>query len=275
MSERITAAKAKPSMHFTVNTEYGETKYGVAHPWIDDQPVVEPYRITTLTATGPELDGDEKINQTDKGAHAPFPFPKQNPDSLLAMVPPTAIVEEILNGLRDEVKEMDVRVVEEACLGQSHCCLPVSTDNFADDPCRGTVKTLAVILEGCAEHRSLTRFKRHCSLLGQPLLCDEDIEFLSALSLPPAEARAHGACSAMWRGVRGMLKPDFWNRDELGHVCAVETIFMSTSRQRMTPIAYMDTHGPNVLWQLQPRKALMDCKFSRLNQLSLKVWDPV
>ena len=67
MSERITAAKAKPSMHFTVNTEYGETKYGVAHPWIDDQPVVEPYRITTLTATGPELDGDEKMRWTIEG----------------------------------------------------------------------------------------------------------------------------------------------------------------------------------------------------------------
>ena len=78
------------------------------------------------------------------------------------------------------------RVIEHACLGQSHCCLPVTTENFASDPCRGTIKTLAVVLEGCDEHRPYTRYKRHCSLLGQPLLCDEDIEFLTTLALPPA-----------------------------------------------------------------------------------------
>ena len=78
------------------------------------------------------------------------------------------------------------RIVAQACVGQSHCCLPVDTSNFHDDPCRGKVKTLAVVLEGCAEHTAHTRFKRHCSLVGQPLLCDEDIEFLAGLSLPPA-----------------------------------------------------------------------------------------
>jgi hypothetical protein len=76
--------------------------------------------------------------------------------------------------------------IEGACVGQSHCCLPVGTENFRDDPCRGTVKTLAVTLEGCDEHTEPTRFKRHCSLLGQPLLCDEDIEFLAGLDLPAA-----------------------------------------------------------------------------------------
>lgn len=79
-----------------------------------------------------------------------------------------------------------VGVVENACVGQSHCCLPVGTDNFRDDPCRGKVKTLAVTLEGCEQYTPHTRYKRHCSLLGQPLLCDEDIEFLSTLALPPA-----------------------------------------------------------------------------------------
>ena len=79
-----------------------------------------------------------------------------------------------------------LRAIERACVGQSHCCLPVGTDNFRDDPCRGKVKTLAVTLQGCDEHRAPTRYKRHCSLLGQPLLCDEDVEFLSTLSLPPA-----------------------------------------------------------------------------------------
>lgn len=78
------------------------------------------------------------------------------------------------------------RVVADACVGQSHCCLPVGTDNFRDDPCRGVIKTLAVTLEGCEEVKQYTRFKRHCSLMGQPLLCDEDIEFLTTLDLPPA-----------------------------------------------------------------------------------------
>ena len=77
-------------------------------------------------------------------------------------------------------------VIRRACVGQSHCCLPIGTDNFKDDPCRGTVKTLAVTLEGCDEYQPMTTYKRHCSLLGQPLLCDEDIEFLAGLSLPPA-----------------------------------------------------------------------------------------
>ena len=76
--------------------------------------------------------------------------------------------------------------ISRACVGHSHCCLPVGTENFNDDPCRGTVKTLAVVLEGCDEETGYTRYKRHCSLLGQPLLCDEDINFLAALSLPPA-----------------------------------------------------------------------------------------
>ena len=78
------------------------------------------------------------------------------------------------------------QVVADACVGQSHCCLPIGTDNFRDDPCRGTVKTLAVTIEGCDELVDHTRFKRHCSLMGQPLLCDEDVEFLATLSLPAA-----------------------------------------------------------------------------------------
>ena len=48
------------------------------------------------------------------------------------------------------------------------------------------MKTLAVILRGCDVYREPTRYKRHCSLSGQPLLPDEDIHFLSALDLPAA-----------------------------------------------------------------------------------------
>ena len=39
---------------------------------------------------------------------------------------------------------------------------------------------------GGDEVKQYTRFKRHCSLMGQPLLCDEDIEFLTTLDLPVA-----------------------------------------------------------------------------------------
>ena len=96
-----------------------------------------------------------------------------------------------------------VRVLEDACVGQSHCCLPIGTDNFRDDPCRGKVKTLAVTLEGCEEWPEPTRYKRHCSLLGQPLLCDEDIEFLATLELPPAPTPLKPAVAIMvdtsWR----------------------------------------------------------------------------
>ena len=85
------------------------------------------------------------------------------------------------------------QTIEAACVGNSHCCLPVSTDNFHDDPCHGTIKTLAVTLEGCDALDAPTSYKRHCSLLGQNLLCDEDIEFLAALRLPPALASASDA----------------------------------------------------------------------------------
>lgn len=52
------------------------------------------------------------------------------------------------------------------------------------DPCHGKIKKFAVILHGCEEHREHSRWKRHCSLQGQWLLCDEDIEFLASLELP-------------------------------------------------------------------------------------------
>lgn len=78
------------------------------------------------------------------------------------------------------------RRVEAACKGQSHCCLPVTGNNFGADPCFGQLKMLAVEVKGCKAVTSPSHFKRHCSLLGQNLLCDEDIEFLSTLELPEA-----------------------------------------------------------------------------------------
>mmetsp|Transcript_18409 Transcript_18409/g.27975 ORF Transcript_18409/g.27975 Transcript_18409/m.27975 type:complete len:774 (+) Transcript_18409:71-2392(+) len=56
----------------------------------------------------------------------------------------------------------------------------------------------------------------------------------------------------LWRGVRGELKRSFWNLDEQGMICAVDTAFMSCSRSRDTPIQYMSQHTSNVLWKVQP-----------------------
>ena len=77
-------------------------------------------------------------------------------------------------------------ILRKACEGQSHCCLPVGTDHFErKDPCHGTIKTLAVVVHGCRPPADTqTRYRRWCSLQGQWLLCDEDIEFLAALELP-------------------------------------------------------------------------------------------
>lgn len=59
----------------------------------------------------------------------------------------------------------------------------------------------------------------------------------------------------LWRGVRGELPPIFWVPDETGTVCATDMAFLSTSRSRETPIAYMQrgASSANVLWCLHPR----------------------
>ena len=57
----------------------------------------------------------------------------------------------------------------------------------------------------------------------------------------------------LYRGVRGELPKSFWVSDKQGMVCAVDMAFMSTSRNRTTPIDYMCS-GKNVLWELCPRE---------------------
>jgi hypothetical protein len=59
--------RSTQTMHFSVETEYGETKYGTMHPWIDNKPVVEPYRQTTLKASGPAMTGDESLRWVIEG----------------------------------------------------------------------------------------------------------------------------------------------------------------------------------------------------------------
>ena len=74
---------------------------------------------------------------------------------------------------------------------------------------------------------------------------------------PPEQANVK-----LYRGVRGVLPRKFWVSDSLGHICAVEMGFMSTSKKAATPISYMgngtDDPPPNVLWELEARSETGD-----------------
>ena len=65
----------------------------------------------------------------------------------------------------------------------------------------------------------------------------------------PAEAS-----KPLYRGVRGELPRAFWVPDSQGMVAAVDVAFMSTSRNRQTPIQYMDSDSSNVLWVLKAKQ---------------------
>jgi len=54
----------------------------------------------------------------------------------------------------------------------------------------------------------------------------------------------------LWRAVRGEVPKSFWIPDESGEISAVDMGFMSTTRQRMTAVNYMDD-GSSVLWRLK------------------------
>jgi hypothetical protein len=53
--------------------------------------------------------------------------------------------------------------------------------------------------------------------------------------------------------ISGELPKDFWLADEFEMLCATDTAFMSTSKNRDTPIEYMG-EGRNVLWALRPHE---------------------
>ena len=78
---------------------------------------------------------------------------------------------------------------------------------------------------------------------------------MAAIRKLSAVATHAEASSPLWRGVRGALPRGFWQPDETGCVCAVDMAFMSTSRERETPIGYMcgDRDAQNVLWKLSFR----------------------
>lgn len=61
------------------------------------------------------------------------------------------------------------------------------------------------------------------------------------------------ADTKLYRAVRGELPRTFWLPDAQGMVCAVDMAFTSTSRNRETPVSYMDGGGPNVLWVLHQK----------------------
>ena len=62
----------------------------------------------------------------------------------------------------------------------------------------------------------------------------------------------------LFRAVRGELPTSFWAPDATSTVCATDTAFMSTSRNRGIFVEYMDVDEgsaslENVLWHLTPR----------------------
>ena len=67
-----------------------------------------------------------------------------------------------------------------------------------------------------------------------------------------AIATPEEASAPLWRGVRGSLPMSFWQPDHHKIVCAVDMAFMSTSRAREAPIAYMGD-AENVMWALHPQ----------------------
>lgn len=75
---------------------------------------------------------------------------------------------------------------------------------------------------------------------------------VSAIRKLAAVASPAEASRTLYRGVRGELPRGFWLKDSAGMVCATDTAFMSTSRNRTTPIHYM-AKGMNVLWELESR----------------------
>jgi len=96
------------------------------------------------------------------------------------------------------------------------------------------------------EHR--VQLARHPSLTFSAttaLIC-------SALRKLAAVAQPQEASRPLYRGVRGTLPNAFWHEDRQGMITAVDTGFMSTSRNEQTPIDYMQGQY-NVLWALHPQ----------------------
>ena len=92
------------------------------------------------------------------------------------------------------------------------------------------------------------RLARHPHLT----FCSTIRHIINAIRKLAAVVTAEEAVMPLYRGVRGELPHGFWMPDTAGMVCGVEMGFMSTSRQKHTPMNYMAKTGMNVLWALKP-----------------------
>ena len=125
-------------------------------------------------------------------------------------------------------------------------------------------EVLAVRLYSGPAYQPLNDFLRQIAHLSgahrRALVCDLGLTFaatvghiVSAIRKLAAAATQEETTRKLYRGVRGELARGFWLRDDMGMVCATDTAFMSTSRNRGTPIHYMSGDA-NVLWELAPRE---------------------
>ena len=89
----------------------------------------------------------------------------------------------------------------------------------------------------------------------------------SAIRKLSAVATADEAARPLFRGVRGELPRSFWHEDKQGLISAVDTAFMSTSKNEQTPVDYM-SGAHNVLWSLHPQ-AQSDAAYHRGADISL------
>ena len=125
-------------------------------------------------------------------------------------------------------------------------------------------EVLAVRLYSEPAYQPLNDFLRQIAHLSgthrRALVCDLGLTFaatvghiVSVIRKLAAAATQEETTRKLYRGVRGELARGFWLRDDMGMVCATDTAFMSTSRNRGTPIHYMSGEA-NVLWELAPRE---------------------
>lgn len=102
-----------------------------------------------------------------------------------------------------------------------------------------------------SRHREIT-FSATCAHLCSAVrkLADVTRESADASASSASGESASSESIPLYRAVRGELPPAFWDADPQGMISAVDSAFMSTSRNPHTPIAYM-TGEFNVLWQLR------------------------
>ena len=127
-----------------------------------------------------------------------------------------------------------------------------------------TEEVLAVRLFSGPAHQLLNSFLRQVAKLDashrQVLANDPEITFAAtvrhicrAIRKLSAVATPEETAKTLWRAVRGELPRTFWVPDEQQMICATELGFMSTSRNKATPLNYMDTSRDNLLWVISAR----------------------